>query len=592
MKNTCDQPKSQKSLELIEGLSKDGKQKVKSQPVDRLVDTGDISNVMCNDLPGKKNSKENELSTPVSPLTHKKKIWKDKLNISKESLEITKLSRILDQDSILREKVLTPFWNSHTEVKSKNLWLPTETVSVGSVSSLSKKSFPKETGKSWFSINEKRHLRASSSKTCSKSSRFSREDFMGCEVTELKKPSKIGEIKTLKMRIFPTTQEKKNLQTLFDQYRWYYNFALTVLYNHEGKNIIKKDSYSNYTVRDLFRKYDYIESEEGNILIKDFIYNQEKNEVPIPPWWKDQVHSRLPRGAIKKLVGSLNSTLSNLKNGNIKNFTMKYLSKKGDSEMVLFEDSSFPAFIKKIKSHYWYTTKDRKRKKISLDEIDTKKRGLEVIHDKVTKKYFLHYPVERDWFPKDDRRNDSQASLRNQTGNTIALDPGVRKFLVGYDPTGTVPIIGREAQVRLIKLLKGVDTLNGRRKLKAWRRIKNLIKELHWKTAKYLVSSYDIILLPDFRISGMLRGKKLGKMTKKLLCMFSFYSFKEKLIWKCSTYGKKLIIVDESYTSRTCGKCGTLSDIKGQEVFECHKCGLITDRDINGARNIFLKNLI
>jgi putative transposase len=56
-------------------------------------------------------------------------------------------------------------------------------------------------------------------------------------------------------------------------------------------------------------------------------------------------------------------------------------------------------------------------------------------------------------------------------------------------------------------------------------------------------------------------------------------------------YNKKLIIVDESYTSCTCGQCGHINNIKGNEVFKCSKCYLKIDRDAGGSRNILLKNL-
>jgi len=57
--------------------------------------------------------------------------------------------------------------------------------------------------------------------------------------------------------------------------------------------------------------------------------------------------------------------------------------------------------------------------------------------------------------------------------------------------------------------------------------------------------------------------------------MFSFFSFKEKL------KEKKVIIVDESYTSCTCGVCGHINNAKGNEVL---------DRNVQGSRNIFIKN--
>ena len=118
-----------------------------------------------------------------------------------------------------------------------------------------------------------------------------------------------------------------------------------------------------------------------------------------------------------------------------------------------------------------------------------------------------------------------------------------------------------------------------------------MVEELHWKTISFLLENYDVIILPDFRVSQMIKKKKLSRMTKRLMCMFSFFSFKEKLKEKSHRYEKKVIIVDESYTSCTCGVCGHINNTKGNEVFKCSSCNLVLDRDVQGSRNIFIKNI-
>lgn len=89
----------------------------------------------------------------------------------------------------------------------------------------------------------------------------------------------------------------------------------------------------------------------------------------------------------------------------------------------------------------------------------------------------------------------------------------------------------------------------------------------------------------------MIKQRKLGKMTKRLLGIFQFYKFKQRLIEKCQNNGVKLFLVDESYTSKTCTSCGWLNQKLGSsKTFNCKKCKLEFDRDVNGARNILLKN--
>jgi IS605 OrfB family transposase len=539
----------------------------------------------------KKNQTMEETSATVEYQPEvKKKIWKDKLSSLDVNTLIMKLSLIMDQALTSKEKVLTPFWTPQSKEISTKLWLPTEIDCVDSVLTSSKESLPKAVkGKSWFSIKKKHPHKKNSLATSFQSSLFSLPDCMDLGVTQSNAKSDNKPVKTIKIRLFPTEKEKEQLQMMMDQFRWYYNSILTIVYNHYGYDkITDKSKYSNYTVRDLMRKYDYIEESDDVFTFKEFVFNEERNEIPIPEWWTGKVHSRLPRGAIGKFVSSLNSAISNYKNGNISKFKMNFMSKKNPTTYMNFEDKSFPSFIRKIKSKYWYTTKNGKRKSMSFSDIDAKERGLEIIYEKETDRYFLHYPIDRDWFPSDDRRNDSQVKYVTKGDRLISLDPGIRKFLVGYDPSGYSIFIGEGASLELTKLLLEIDKHDNTYLL--WKKVKNLVSELHWKTISFLVENYDTIILPDFRVSQMIRSRKLSRMTKRLMCMFSFHSFKEKLKYKCDAYSKKLIIVDESYTSCTCGVCGTINDTKGKEIFSCISCGLKMDRDVGGSRNILIKN--
>ena len=68
--------------------------------------------------------------------------------------------------------------------------------------------------------------------------------------------------------------------------------------------------------------------------------------------------------------------------------------------------------------------------------------------------------------------------------------------------------------------------------------------------------------------------------------MYSFHGFKERLQYQYARYGKQLIMVDESYTSRTCTWCGHLRAKKsGAEILVCTDRGLVMDKDVIGARN-------
>ena len=138
---------------------------------------------------------------------------------------------------------------------------------------------------------------------------------------------------------------------------------------------------------------------------------------------------------------------------------------------------------------------------------------------------------------------------------------------------------------------------NKRKREKIWKtfflkqkKIENLVNELHFKTCHFLASSYRNVMIPVFETSQMIQQRKLGRMTKRLLGVFQFYTFKKRLIDKCKN--TNLMLVDESFTSKTCTKCGVLNEKLGSnKIFKCKDCKLIIDRDVNGARNICLKNI-
>jgi putative transposase len=409
------------------------------------------------------------------------------------------------------------------------------------------------------------------------------------------------------MRLFPTKEEQEEIKLMMEQFRWYYNSTLNIVYNHYGWKEISKNKLFSSKTRDLIRKYEFIEEKHDNLIFQSFKFDENRNKDPIAPWWSSKPHSRISRGAIDKFCSSLNSAISNYKNKNNNGFIMKYRTKKSPTDYLHFEDKSFPSILKKIKSRYWYTTKDRKRKCLSFSEIQCNNKGIEIIHDKIRNRYFLHYPIEIDWYPNDDRRNDSQVGSVSKRNQIISLDPGIRKFMVGYDPEGNCIFVGEGANKEIIGKLKQIDDLNSfieleddlvvRDRMKIdkhilWLKIKNMVDEMHWKTIKYITDNYDTILLPDFKISQMIKSKKIGKSTKRMMCMYSFHRFKEKLKYKCNNKGINLIIVDESYTSKTCGCCGYINDTQGKESLKCINCHNEIDRDASGARNIFIKNTI
>ena len=125
-------------------------------------------------------------------------------------------------------------------------------------------------------------------------------------------------------------------------------------------------------------------------------------------------------------------------------------------------------------------------------------------------------------------------------------------------------------------------------------RVKFKIK-VHKKAVAYLVRNYKVIRLPEFNSKSMSNKtkRKLSSKATRSMLTWSHFQFRELLKAKVQLYQNcHLVICDEPYTSKICGKCGFIHKKLGSsELFVCPVCDYRAGRDINGARNILLRYL-
>ncbi|KAK9324846.1 hypothetical protein V1517DRAFT_315849 [Lipomyces orientalis] len=127
-------------------------------------------------------------------------------------------------------------------------------------------------------------------------------------------------------------------------------------------------------------------------------------------------------------------------------------------------------------------------------------------------------------------------------GRVVSLDPGVRTFMTGYSPDGEVIELGKRSIGHIYRLCHRLDNLQSRWSVQAithkkrWRmrkaaamirrRIRNLVDGLHCRTAKYLCSSYNLVILPKFESQQMVasRGRrKIRSKTSRAMMNWSHY---------------------------------------------------------------------
>jgi len=190
-----------------------------------------------------------------------------------------------------------------------------------------------------------------------------------------------------------------------------------------------------------------------------------------------------------------------------------------------------------------------------------------------------------------------------------SLDPGVRTFQTIYDATNCCAYQVAPSDInKIMRLCTVLDKLASHislskkskmryrmrrvaRKLRL--RIQNLVNEVHKQLSKFLASNFDLVIIPKFETSGMIKrcDRKIGSKSVRQMVCWSHYRFRERLLNKCRETRTKVAIVDESWTSKTCSCCGNIDyALGGNKLYKCKVCGIVMDRDINGAKNILLKN--
>jgi putative transposase len=128
-------------------------------------------------------------------------------------------------------------------------------------------------------------------------------------------------------------------------------------------------------------------------------------------------------------------------------------------------------------------------------------------------------------------------------------------------------------------------------------KIRNLIDDVQRKLIKWLCEHHHVLLLPQFETRRMI-GKHSGRRrinnkTARAMATWAHFRFRTRLLDYARAYPRCHVeIVDEAYTSKTCGACGALHHrLGGSKVFVCVQCAYRADRDLNGARNIYLRYL-
>ena len=591
-------------FELLTILYADGKNKVKLKQNEHKVDTEDILFLLNRTLPISNLSymqeflqKNNQMNSKIKSISYKK------------NSHNTSSSQILDLVSTTKEKDLTKFWTNFSQTISNKLWLPLKTDFLDSTSNFSKT----------YSLDSMRNLKLYLQKNMDLHMKNSQR--ISCRSLRSSQPdTTVREtiLKTRKIRIYPTKKQKEFYNKCFGTTRFIYNEIVKLIKNNNEKVMekIKKQvengcafynkNNKKYCCNNLENKY-FCKKHKNNKI--DFGFSLSlaslrknsklftKNYIKKNPWLNDIPYDTRQL-IINDFITAYKAAITNYKKGNISNFQMKFKSKKQLSQFFHIDKRAIKKDVTIFKRKKLGETRLRKKEKRWYQQNinDELKHNCKIIRYK-TGAYYLLLTIE-------EKQKEKKSNFE-----CVSLDPGIRTFQTFYSPGGLVGKIGDNfSENHLSKIANRIDKLdstkskikNKRKKENIRKRqfllrtkIKNVITDLHWKTAHFLCKNFETIIIPKFGCKKMSNKKNSinSKITRKML-LLSHGSFLEKLKFKCKEFRKNLIVVNECYTSKTCTKCGTIKNgLKGNKIFKCSKCGLKIDRDYNGARNILLKTV-
>jgi putative transposase len=156
----------------------------------------------------------------------------------------------------------------------------------------------------------------------------------------------------------------------------------------------------------------------------------------------------------------------------------------------------------------------------------------------------------------------------------VSLDPGIHSFMTFYSPKFGAGTKGDVAANKFYpkalqaqKLFSKARLTKDPRRKKAYRNaayrinnsVRRLRKELHCKPALWLVTNFDVIVLPHFHVQQIASKKlkrRLKEKTIKQMLSLGHYKFLKYLKAKAEETGVELVYeFDEAYTPITCSCC-------------------------------------
>jgi putative transposase len=214
--------------------------------------------------------------------------------------------------------------------------------------------------------------------------------------------------------------------------------------------------------------------------------------------------------------------------------------------------------------------------------------------------------------------DDVAAKPLAPTGHVVGVDVGINVFVATSDPgfgDGGLVANPRWARFGAVRLARAQQVLGTKNRGSANRRaaretvaarhrkIANQRRDFHHKTARALVTGYDVIVVEDLQIRNMARSARgtvdqpgtnvaAKRGLNRSIADAGWGAFVSILRTKAEEAGRSVVGVNPTSTSQTCHICGHVdAGNRNGTAFCCLACGHTDHADLNAARNILRAGL-
>ena len=257
-----------------------------------------------------------------------------------------------------------------------------------------------------------------------------------------------------------------------------------------------------------------------------------------------------------------------------------------------------------------------------LEEKTRLKENAKILWNKRLGKFYFIYAYEQ---PK---LEDPDPMFEQK--RIVAMDPGLAPFQEWYSPTsGEYGVLLDGGKAEKYKRCKAIDALQSRldrrkqgpvvtsqrrRECCSWQKqkkcyarttrrlkkrfqricagLRNWMENGHYAAANFLLQRHDVIIQPILKVKELTDTGKRNFNSKGARAMYTWghYKFRQRLKSATSRYpGRHVYETTEPGTSKTCTHCGFWNAglNLGDKVFDCPRCHIQVDRQLAGARNNF-----